>query len=48
MSEDPDPRIPAALRPGPERQAGPDPLKYCVFTTLALLALGSVAPSSSV
>ena len=32
-----DPRIPAALRPTPEPPRR-DPLKHCVFTTLALLA----------
>jgi hypothetical protein len=37
-----DPRIPAALRPAPRPVAPPasgtDPLRSCVFTTIALLA----------
>ena len=39
MTSEPDPRIPAALRPAPAGgDKRNDPLKYCVFTTLALLA----------
>jgi hypothetical protein len=38
VSQEHDSRIPAALRSGPARQPGADPLKFCVFTTLALLA----------
>lgn len=38
MTDESDPRIPAALRSAREQRGGPDPLKYCVFTTLALLA----------
>ena len=34
-----DPRIPAALRSAPPPAKALDPLKYCVFTTVALLAL---------
>ena len=38
MTDGSDPRIPAALRSTRERAGGADPLKYCVLTTLALLA----------
>ena len=33
-----DERIPAALREAGPSGAQPDPLKYCIFTTVALLA----------
>ena len=41
MTQPGDERIPAALRsssPEGAPPAGPDPLKYCIFTTVALLA----------
>jgi hypothetical protein len=39
MTTDADPRVPAALRPtAVATDSGPDPLRYCVFATVALLA----------
>ena len=43
MTTNTDPRVPAALRPTappiePEPENRVDPLRYCIFTTVALLA----------